>query len=62
MKLACKDIDPKIDCDFEATGNSEQEIAQKMMSHMKKEHPDKIKDMRMSDDKLMSWLQSKVHE
>lgn len=62
MKLSCKDIDPKIDCDFEAAGKNEQEVAQRMMDHLKKNHQDKIKELRMSDDKMMSWLQSQVHE
>lgn len=61
MKLSCMDLDPKIGCDFEAMGNNEQEVAQKMISHLKKNHPDKIREMKMSDDKIMSWLESKVH-
>ncbi|MEI6480062.1 MAG: DUF1059 domain-containing protein [bacterium] len=60
MKLACKDIDPKIDCDFVANGGTEKDVAQKMMNHLKSSHPDKIKEMHMSDDKMLSWLESKV--
>ena len=62
MKLSCKDLDPKLDCDFVASGKTEDEVAQRMMDHLKKSHPDKIKELRMSDEKMISWLQSKVHE
>ncbi len=60
MKLACKDIDAESD-DFEATGNSTKEVAQKMMKHLREMHPEKLKEMDMSDEEVMKMLQSKVH-
>jgi predicted small metal-binding protein len=62
MKLSCKDIDPNIDCGFEAHGASEEEVAMKMMNHMKNAHPDEMKEMKMSNDEIMKTLESKVHE
>ncbi len=59
MKLTCKDIDPSSTCDFEATGDSAAEVVGKMMSHVKSDHPDKMKGMSESD--MMNMLKSKVH-
>ncbi len=62
MKLACKDLDPNTTCDFEATGDYAEEVAIRMMNHMKNEHMDKVKEMQMSNSEIMSMLESKVHE
>ncbi len=62
MKLACMDLDPSSDCDFVATGKTAKEVANSMMYHMKKSHPDKVSEMKMDDDEIMTMLESKVHE
>ena len=59
-KVACKDINPETDCDFEATGNSDKEVVNKMTAHIKAEHPDDVKGM--SDGEIREMVQSKVHE
>jgi predicted small metal-binding protein len=59
MKLSCKDIDPTMDCSFEAMGNTEGEVASKMMAHVKAKHPDAAKSM--SDNEMMSMFKEKVH-
>lgn len=61
MKLACMDMDPNMDCHFEATGNTAKEVADKMLAHMKKAHPDKVKMMKMSDSELTKMFESKAH-
>lgn len=62
MKLSCMDLDPNINCDFEAWGKSESEVAQKMMEHLKKTHPEQVEKMKMNDDEILAMLESKVHE
>ena len=59
MKLSCKDLDPAMNCDFEATGNSAGEVAGKMMVHVKKDHPNEVKGM--PDGDVMSIFKSKAH-
>ena len=59
--LACKDIDPSSDCHFVATGSSSKEVVDKLMAHMKAEHPDEVKGMDMSDDEMKKMMESKVH-
>ena len=61
MKLICTDVDPNIACDFEATGNGPQEVAKKMLAHMKSAHADSYKKMNMSDEDVMKMLEYKVH-
>ena len=60
MKLSCKDLDPSLDCNFEATGNTATEVAKKLMAHVKNAHPEKMKGM--SDSEMLKSLESKVHE
>ncbi|MFA6177887.1 MAG: DUF1059 domain-containing protein [Candidatus Paceibacterota bacterium] len=60
MKLACKDINPSTMCQFEATGDTKGEVADKMLAHAKIAHPEDIKDMSDTDTKSM--MESKVHE
>ncbi|KKQ53521.1 MAG: hypothetical protein US70_C0002G0009 [Parcubacteria group bacterium GW2011_GWD2_38_11] len=54
------------ECRFEARGNSEQEVVDKMMAHMKDAHPDKMAEMnQMSDDnkkKMMMDMKEKVED
>ena len=59
-KLACKDIDPSIDCGFVATGATTEEVVGKMMKHVKSEHPDKMMGANMGEMKKM--FESAVHE
>jgi predicted small metal-binding protein len=59
MKLACKDIDPDMDCHFEATGNTANEVAKKMLAHAKMEHSDKVKGM--SDPEIIKMFETKAH-
>jgi predicted small metal-binding protein len=59
MKLSCKDVDSASTCSFEATGNSEGEVAGKMMTHVKSDHPDEVGGM--TDNDMMNMLKSKVH-
>jgi predicted small metal-binding protein len=59
MKLACKDIDPSSTCDFVAEGNTASEVAEKMLSHAKTNHPDSIEGM--ADIDAMRMMEAKVH-
>ena len=59
MKLSCKDLDSSSSCDFEATGDSAEEVARKMMEHAKITHPDSVKGM--SDDNIIIMMKLKVH-
>ena len=61
MKLACKDLNPSSSCDFVATGNTNEEVAQYMMSHAKANHTDDLAKMNMSDADIMSMMVSKTH-
>ena len=59
MKLACKDINADADCAFEATGDSVEEVAGKMMAHAKAEHAEEVKGM--SDVDMMKKFEAKAH-
>ena len=59
MKLACKDLDASSTCDFVAMGATKEEVAGKMMGHVKSDHPDKMGGKSGGD--MMSMLMSKVH-
>jgi predicted small metal-binding protein len=60
MKLSCKDMDSASTCNFEATGSTATEVAGKMLTHAKAEHPESV--MGKSDEEMMSMMESKVHE
>lgn len=62
MKLLCTDIDPGLECHFEANGEYDQEVAMRMMNHLKNVHPEIIKEMKMSNEEIMTMLELKVHE
>jgi predicted small metal-binding protein len=47
--LKCKDIG--VDCDFEASGKTEQEVLKKAAEHARKDHGIK----RVTKDYLKSW-------
>ncbi len=61
MKLSCKDLDPEIDCGFEAMGNSTKEVGRKMLKHLRESHPEKLESMGKSDADILKMLESKVH-
>ncbi len=64
MKLTCKDLDPTTTCDFEIVGDSASVIAIKMMEHASIEHNDAIANMKekgMTDEQILSFMESKVH-
>ena len=58
LKVACRDIDPSIDCDFKATGLTDNEVISKMLNHMRKEHTDKI--MGKSDEDIRNMIRAKM--
>lgn len=60
MKLACKELDSAIGCDFVVTGETAEEVAEKMTDHAKMEHPEAIKGM--SDSEIMAMFEDKAHE
>lgn len=62
MKLACKDLDPKSDCDFESVGNSKTETAGIMLDHVKADHPEKIIELNMSNEEMMKMFEGRVYE
>ncbi len=59
MKLACKELNPAINCSFEARGNTAAEVAKKMMTHVKLQHPDEVKGK--TDDEMMAMFEAKAH-
>ncbi len=59
-KLCCKDINPNTPCDYEATGETIEEVAEKMMGHAKTAHHDDVKDM--TDQEMKDMMESKAHE
>ena len=61
VKIACKDINPNTDCTFEVRGNTPTDVAKKMLAHMKTDHTDDVKAMNMTDDEMMTMIESKVH-
>lgn len=46
-------MDPSIDCDFAARGQTDEEVMEKMMEHAKMYHPEKIKGMSENEMKEM---------
>ncbi len=60
MQLSCKDINPNTECSFEAHGNTETDVARKMVTHVKSNHAGDVKGM--SDDEMLKMFEAKVHE
>ncbi len=60
MKLACKDINPNTTCDFEVSGDSAEEVAEKMIEHAKTNHSEDVKNM--TDEEMVKEFKSKAHE
>ena len=51
--LSCKDLDPAGECEFSATGETKEEVTQKMMEHAGMAHKDKMDSMTDEDKKMM---------
>lgn len=60
FKVACKDIDPTIDCGFKATGSTDNEVVAKMLNHMRKEHMDKV--MGKSDEDIRGMIRNSIKQ
>jgi predicted small metal-binding protein len=60
MKLKCKDINPTTTCDYEATGDSAREVAEKMVEHAKIHHTADVENM--TDEEMLKSFEAKVHE
>ena len=60
FKLSCMDIDPALGCHFEGRGETADEVAIKMLEHVKKAHPEKMKGMM--DNEMLEKFQSIAHE
>ncbi len=61
MKLGDKDLDPSVDCHFVAMGNTDKEVAKKLLAHMKTAHPEKLEEMGLTDDEAMDMFEEKAH-
>lgn len=59
VKLSCKDVSPDSSCDFEVSGNSNTDVAKKMLDHAVLEHSDDVKDM--TDAEMMEMFENKAH-
>lgn len=58
-KLTCKDMG-SADCDFTATGETQEEVMAKMKEHAMSAHPDKMKEMTMTDAEMEEMMKSKM--
>lgn len=59
-KLCCKDINPNTACDYEATGDTVTEVAEKMIPHARTAHADDVKDM--TDEQMREMFEAKAHD
>ncbi|MES2930349.1 MAG: DUF1059 domain-containing protein [Patescibacteria group bacterium] len=59
-KLKCKDINPTTTCNYEATAESAQEVALKMIEHAKIHHTADVENM--TDGEMIKAFEAKVHE
>ena len=63
-QLSCKALG--VDCDYIATGETDQEVINNMQEHAKNDHPDKWAEMnQMSDeekDAMILDMQDKIQE
>jgi len=48
-KLKCKDLDPSKECEFEAEGETNNEVINKMYAHAQEVHADKLASMSDED-------------
>lgn len=60
FKISCKDVHPDVECDYEATGDTEKEAVDMMLEHIRREHPDKMEGM--NDEEMRAILESNIRE
>ena len=60
MKLACKDLNPETECNYEVTAETKEDTARIMMSHAKIVHDKDIEGM--SDEEIMEMMEVVVHK
>ena len=59
--LACRDMG--VDCDFVAQGETEKEVMDKAMEHVKAVHPEKAEEMKaMSQQETESAMMAKMKD
>lgn len=59
--LACKDIDPSLNCHFVAKGNSDKEVISQMMKHAQEAHPEKMEEMeKMPKEETEKMMMEKI--
>ncbi len=51
MTLKCKDIYPEANCGYEATGNNEEEVLNKMAQHVQATHKDIVQGTDVNEMK-----------
>lgn len=61
-KLACADIDETLTCNFEASGETEEEVAEKLKDHFVSAHADKAKIMDMTEEEMQDEFAAQVEE
>lgn len=61
-KLACRDMG--MNCDFVATGMTDEEVMQKLGAHGKMTHPKELVEMAktMSQEQMMAMMKSKIKD
>jgi predicted small metal-binding protein len=61
-KLACKALGKE--CDFVAVGSTEDEVMEKMMEHVKMDHPDVLEMMNdeMKKKEMMDMMKMKMED
>ncbi len=58
--LSCRDLGTN--CDFVATGESNEEVINKMMEHATKEHKNDTEEKNMSNDDMKNMMLAKIKE
>lgn len=58
--LKCKDMDPSSTCDYKATGNTDEEVMQNMMTHARADHADKVTGM--TDEQMIDMMKPNIKE
>jgi len=51
-----------MDCPFVATGDSSEEVMQKLSEHGAENHKEALEKMGMSDDEMREMMASKIEE
>jgi predicted small metal-binding protein len=61
--LACKDIDPTLNCEFVAKAETDDATVQMMTEHAAVAHPEKMEQMKaMSPEEVKTMMMSHVKE